>query len=76
MLRVDSSEIPGRILGEDGSQRLRDLLASVPSSHLAAAVRDIARIAGVATPEIDTLFGLARLHARVLGLYPDAAATH
>ena len=43
---------------------------------LVGAVRDIARIAGVATPEIDTLFGLARLHARVLGLYPDAAATH
>lgn len=43
---------------------------------LVGAVRDIARIAGVATPEIDTLFGLARLHARVLGLYPDAIATH
>jgi pyruvate dehydrogenase E1 component len=41
MLRVDSSEIPVRILGEDGSERLRDLLASVSSSHLAAAVRDL-----------------------------------
>jgi len=42
---------------------------------LVGAVRDIARLAGVATPEIDTLFGLARLHARVLGVYPEAAAT-
>lgn len=43
---------------------------------LVGAVRDIARLAGVATPEIDTLFGLARLHARVLGLYPEPVATH
>lgn len=42
---------------------------------LVGVVRDIARSAGIATPEIDTLFGLARLHARVLGLYPETAAT-
>lgn len=42
---------------------------------LVGAVRDIAQLAGVATPEIDTLFGLARLHAQVLGLYPEDVCT-
>ena len=51
-----------------------DARRPVELDALVGAVRDIARLAGVATPEIDTLFGLARLHARVLGLYPDAAA--
>ena len=41
MLRVDSSEIPRRIMGADGSERLAALLASVPSGHLVAAVRDL-----------------------------------
>ena len=41
MLRVDSSEIPERIMGHDGSESLRALLDSVPSAHLAAAVRDL-----------------------------------
>ena len=36
---------------------------------------EIAQRLGVATPTIDALLGLARLHGRVRGLYPEAAAT-
>lgn len=41
MLRVDSSEIAQRIMGPDGSPELQALLESVPTPHLAAAVRDL-----------------------------------
>ena len=41
MLRVDSSEIAERIMGDDGSDELHALLQSVPTPHLAAAVRDL-----------------------------------
>src|SRR6476620_6100432 len=41
MLRVDSSEVAGRIMGEGGSAQLRALLEEVPSVQLAAAVRDL-----------------------------------
>lgn len=41
MLRADSSELGARIVGEAGSQRLRELLDSVSPTHLAAAVRDL-----------------------------------
>lgn len=41
MLRVDAAEVPARILGSDGSERLRSLLASVSTEHLADAVRDL-----------------------------------
>jgi len=37
---------------------------------LVAIVAEIGRAVGVATPDIDALFGLARLYARVRGLYP------
>ncbi len=36
---------------------------------LVGTVRDIARQVGVATPEIDTLFGLARMHVPIHRLY-------
>jgi len=41
MLRVDSSEVSARIMGEGGSPQLRALLDQVPSAQLAAAVRDL-----------------------------------
>ena len=41
MLRVDSSEIAQRIMGPDGSPELQALLESLPTPHLAAAVRDL-----------------------------------
>jgi len=37
-----------------------------------ASVAEIGRAVGVPTPNVDTLLGLARLHARVRGLYPEA----
>jgi len=39
---------------------------------LVTVVREIAQRGGVATPFIDALLGLARLHARVHRLYPTA----
>ncbi|MFC4782840.1 transketolase-like TK C-terminal-containing protein [Nocardioides sp. MAHUQ-72] len=41
MLRVDSSEVADRIMGEGGSPQLRALLDQVPTAQLAAAVRDL-----------------------------------
>ncbi len=41
MLRVDSSQIAGRIIAETGSERLRGLLDSMHPAELAAAVRDL-----------------------------------
>lgn len=41
MLRVDSSEVAERIMGEGGTPQLRALLDEVPSAQLAAAVRDL-----------------------------------
>ena len=40
---------------------------------LLSASREIGARAGVPTPHLDTLLGLARLHARVHGLYPESA---
>ena len=37
---------------------------------LVASVVEIGAACGVPTPDIETLLGLARLHARVRGLYP------
>ena len=37
---------------------------------IVGAVREIASRLGMATPNIDALFGLARLFGRVHGLYP------
>lgn len=41
MLRVDSSELVGRILGDLGSDELRELLVSLDPATLATAVRDL-----------------------------------
>jgi 2-dehydropantoate 2-reductase len=50
---------------------LQDVQAGKPVEidALVAAVRELGEVVGVATPFIDALLGLARLHARGLGLY-------
>jgi 2-dehydropantoate 2-reductase len=62
-----------RKLGAFKTSMLQDVEAgrAVEIDTLVAAVREIGAEAGVATPNIDTLLGLARLHARVRGLYPQ-----
>ena len=45
---------------------------SVELDALVAAVCELGRLTGVPTPYTNALFGLARLHARTLGLYPAA----
>lgn len=61
-----------RKLGAFKTSMLQDVEAgrSVELDALVAAVREIGRHVGVAAPNIDTLLGLARLHAQVRGLYP------
>jgi len=60
-----------RKLGRFKSSMLQDVEAGKPVEldALLASVRELGQLVGVPTPEIDTLFGLARLHARVHGLY-------
>jgi len=41
MLRADHGEIAGRILGQDASGSLRELIGSVPEATLAYAIRDL-----------------------------------
>ncbi|MFG1607764.1 pyruvate dehydrogenase [Actinoplanes sp. NPDC049265] len=41
MLRVDPVEVADRIVGSGGSDRLRDLVTSIPAAGLAAAIRDL-----------------------------------
>lgn len=62
-----------RQLGAFKTSMLHDVEAgrSVELDALVAAVREIGETVGVATPNMDTLLGLARLHARTRGLYPD-----
>jgi 2-dehydropantoate 2-reductase len=61
-----------RKLGAFKTSMLQDVEAGRPVEldTLVAAVREIGARAGIVTPNIDTLLGLARLHARVRGLYP------
>jgi 2-dehydropantoate 2-reductase len=51
---------------------LQDVEAGRPVEldALVSAVREIGALVGEPTPRIDTLLGLARLHARVRDLYP------
>ncbi len=64
-----------RKLGAIKTSMLQDVQAgrAVELDALVTVVREIAQRVGVATPFIDALLGLARLHARVHGLYPAAA---
>ena len=47
---------------------------AVELDALVAIVAEIGRAVGVPTPDIDALLGIARLHARVRGLYPWPAS--
>jgi len=62
-----------RELGAVRTSMLQDVDAGkkVELDALVAVVRELAEVIGVATPNIDTLLGLARVHARVRGLYPE-----
>jgi 2-dehydropantoate 2-reductase len=61
-----------RKLGAFRTSMLQDVEGGRPVEldALVAAVIEIGRQVGVDTPNIDALFGLARLQARVRGLYP------
>ncbi|BBO89710.1 2-dehydropantoate 2-reductase [Desulfosarcina ovata] len=63
-----------RKLGAFKTSMLQDVEAgrAVELDALVGAVQEIGRHVGVETPTIDTLLGLARLHAQVRGLYPVA----
>ncbi|BBU29312.1 2-dehydropantoate 2-reductase [Burkholderia sp. THE68] len=61
-------------LGAMKTSMLQDVQAgkAVELDALVASVRELGTMTGVPTPFTDALLGLARLHARVLGLYPAA----
>ena len=60
-----------RKLGAFKTSMLQDVEAgrTVELDALVGAVRELGQITGVATPNTDALLGLARLHAKVRGLY-------
>jgi 2-dehydropantoate 2-reductase len=60
-----------RKLGAFKTSMLQDVEAGRPVEldALVTVVREIGQRAGIATPNIDTLLGLARVQARMLGLY-------
>jgi 2-dehydropantoate 2-reductase len=64
-----------RKLGAFKTSMLQDVEAgkSVELDALVTVVKELGELTGVATPFTDALLGLARLHARVHGLYPEAA---
>ena len=61
-------------LGAFKTSMLQDAEAGRPLEldAIVGVIREIGQRLGLATPHIDTLFGLARLFGRVHGLYPDA----
>ena len=61
-----------RKLGSFKPSMLQDVEAgrTLELDGIVAVVREIAQRVGVATPNIDALFGLTRLFARTRGLYP------
>lgn len=65
-----------RSLGPFKTSMLQDVEAQRPVEidALLTAVSEIGRHAGVQAPSVDTLLGIARLHARVRGLYPADSA--
>jgi 2-dehydropantoate 2-reductase len=60
-----------RKLGSFKTSMLQDVEAgkAVELDALVSAVKDLGQLTQVATPYTDALLGLARLHARVRGLY-------
>lgn len=63
-----------RKLGALKPSMLQDVEAGKPVEldALVAAVRELGQLTQVATPYTDALLGLARVHARVKGLYPES----
>ena len=63
-------------LGAFKTSMLQDVEARRPVEldALVAVVADLGRLTQVPTPFTDALLGLARLHARTLGLYPEEAS--
>jgi len=61
-----------RKLGAFKTSMLQDVEAGKPVEldALVTVVREIGELAGIATPNTDALLGLARVQARVRGLYP------
>ena len=61
-----------RKLGAFKTSMLQDVEAgkAVELDALVTVVKELGELTGVATPYTDVLLGLARLHARVRGLYP------
>ena len=66
-----------RKLGAFKTSMLQDVLAGrlIELDALVTVVREIAQRVGVATPFIDALLGLARLHGQSHGLYPALDST-
>ena len=64
-----------RKLGAFKTSMLQDAEAgrAIELDSLVGAVRELGQHVGVPTPLIDAIYGLARLHGRVHGLYPPAA---
>lgn len=65
-----------RKLGAFKTSMLQDVEAGRPIEldALVTVVQEIARRVGVATPNIDALLGLARVHGQMRGLYPAVTA--
>ena len=63
-----------RRLGAFKTSMLQDVEAgrAIELDSLVGAVRELGQHVGVETPLIDAIYGLARVFARVHGLYPDA----
>jgi 2-dehydropantoate 2-reductase len=64
-----------RKLGAFRTSMLQDVQAGKPVEldALVGAVRELGQLTGVATPLTDALYGLARVQAQALGLYPPGA---
>jgi 2-dehydropantoate 2-reductase len=63
-------------LGAFKTSMLQDVEAGreVELDALVTSVQELGRLTGVATPDTDTLLGLARLRLQTLGLYPGGVA--
>ena len=63
-----------RKLGAISTSMLQDVQAGRPLEldAIVGAVHELGRRVGVPTPNVDALFGMARLFGRVHGLYPAA----
>ena len=58
----------------DDALRTHELVKVQLGKPVEIPAREAARQLAVATPNLDALFGVARLHASVHGLYPAAAS--